>query len=117
MSKTNFVQLIGNLGQKPELITTAGNKILCSFSMATHDHSKDEHGNKVTRTEWHNVVAFDNIATLLHKFTDRGARVMIQGRLHTRQYVDKQNNNRYSTEIVVEEVLFLDANKQDTPTA
>jgi single-strand DNA-binding protein len=107
MSKTNHVRLIGNLGADPTLITsTNGNNVL-TFTIATHETFKDEHGNTSKRTEWHSCVAFGKIATLVHTHLRKGSHCMLIGRLQTRQYVDKQQQQRYTTEIISEEVLFL----------
>jgi single-strand DNA-binding protein len=107
MSKTNHVRLIGNIGSNPELIATQNNGSVLSFTLATHESVKNAEGQKENRTDWHKVVAFGNVANLIHKFTGKGSQVMIIGRLSTRQYTDKQNNQRYTTEIITEEVLFL----------
>jgi single-strand DNA-binding protein len=107
MSKTNHVRLIGNLGGNPNLITANNGSNLISFTLATHDTIKDEHGNKTKKTEWHSCVAFGKVATLIHDHLTKGSMIMAIGRLQTRQYVNKQNEQRYTTEIIVEEVLFL----------
>lgn len=107
MSKTNHVRIIGNLGAEPNLITaTTGNNVL-TFTIATHDTIKDEHGNKTQRTEWHSCVAFGKVATLIHTHLHKGSQCMLIGRLQTRTYQDKQQQTRYTTEIIAEEVLFL----------
>lgn len=108
MSKTNQVQLIGNIGSTPKLVPTSNNSNVLSFSFATHDYFKDEAGNKNNKTEWHNVVAFGNVANLINQYTSQGSYMLIQGRLQTRQYQDKSGNNRYTTEIIAEEIIFLD---------
>lgn len=111
MSKTNNVRLIGNLGNNPKLITSDNQNMILSVSMATHEHYKDQQGNKQTRTDWHNIVCFGNVANLLHKYAVSGTKLMIEGRLQTRSYNDKDGNTKYVTEIVAEEVLFLDSAK------
>jgi len=107
MSKTNHVRLIGNLGADPTLITsTNGNNVL-TFTIATHSSYNDEHGVKQKVTEWHSCVAFGKIATLINTHLRKGSHCMLIGRLQTRTYVDKQQQQRYTTEIISEEVLFL----------
>jgi len=107
MSKTNHVRLIGNLGANPQLITSSNGGNLIAFTLATHDTIKDEHGNKTKKTEWHSCVAFGKVATLIHDHLTKGSMIMALGRLQTRQYVNKQQEQRYTTEIIVDEVLFL----------
>ena len=108
MSKTNQVQLIGNLGQQPSLITSDTGKLLTSFSMATKDHYKNDKGEKVESTEWHNIVVFGKLAQIICNHTQKGSKVLIQGKLQTRQYQTKEGENKYRTEIIANEVLFLD---------
>lgn len=107
MSKTNHVRLIGNLGGKPKLISTQEGQSVLSFTMATHETYKDQQGNKQSKTDWHNIVAFGKVANLINDYLNKGSQAMIIGKLQTRQYVDKQQNQRYVTEVIVEEVLFL----------
>jgi single-strand DNA-binding protein len=107
MSKTNHVRLIGNLGGSPKLISTQEGQSVLSFTMATHETYKDQQGNKQSKTDWHNIVAFGKVANLIHDYLKKGSQAMIIGKLQTRQYVDKQQNQRYVTEVIVEEVLFL----------
>lgn len=108
MSKTNQVQLIGRIGQKPEIITTNTGKIVSSFSMATTENYKNDKGEKVETTDWHNIVAFGKLAQLIEQYLTKGSKLLIHGRLQTRQYQTKEGDNRYRTEIIVEDVLFLD---------
>jgi single-strand DNA-binding protein len=107
MSKTNHVRIIGNLGADPQLITANNGNNVLAFTVATHDTVKDEHGNKTKRTEWHSCVAFGKVATLISTHLRKGSFCMLIGRLQTRTYVDKQQQQRYTTEIIAEEVLFL----------
>lgn len=112
MSKTNQVQLIGRIGQKPELITTENGKIVSSFSMATTETFKNDKGEKMETTDWHNVVLFGKLAELVCKYLSKGSRLMVQGKLQTRNYTTKEGDSKYRTEVIVNEVLFLD-NKTD----
>ena len=113
MSKTNHVRIVGNIGQIPSIITsTSGTKIL-SFTVASHDRIKNDGGTYDTKTEWHNLVAFGNIANLISEHLTKGSQAMFLGRLCTRQYTDKAGNPRYVTEIIVEDVLFLGSSKKD----
>lgn len=113
MSKTNKVQLIGNVGQKPKLVGNNADNSVLVFSLATHETYKDQQGVKQKRTEWHNIVAFGKVAGLISQFVDLGSHVMIEGRLQTRNYLDKEGISRYTTEIICEEILFLNTNKAE----
>lgn len=113
MSKTNKVQLIGNVGQRPKLVGNTPENSVLVFSVATHETFKNKEGNKEKRTEWHNVVAFGRVAGLIQQYVDQGSQVMIEGRLQTRNYMDKEGISRYATEIICEEILFLQSNRAD----
>lgn len=112
MSKVNQVMLIGYLGGNGKTTVLQENNLLYSASLATHEPIKKENGEKDTRTDWHNIVAFGKVAEVLNNYAKQGAYLKIDGHLKTRQYIDKNENSRYVTEIVVESVLFLQ-NKKD----
>ncbi len=111
MSKTNAVRLVGHLGKNPEIIKAENKTSVLSISMATNQSYKDAGGNMVEKTEWHNIVCFGKVAELFEKYLKKGSYVMVLGRLQNRQYTDKNEIERYTTEIVCEEVLFLDSKK------
>jgi single-strand DNA-binding protein len=116
MSKTNSVRLIGHLGQDPKLVSNGENSSVVSFSLATNETYKDAQGNKATRTEWHNIVAFGRVANLIIQYCKRGEFIMLNGRLQTRQYTNKEGQQRYVTEIIAEEILFLGGKKSEGST-
>ena len=118
MSKTNDVRLIGVFGQEPKKIITQDGKVIVSFSFATHEKRKDAAGNYNDHTDWHNCVAFGKLAELIATHMAKGSRAALYGSLRTRQYQDKDNNARYATEIIVDEILFLasGANNQGSTT-
>jgi single-strand DNA-binding protein len=107
MSKTNSVRLIGIFGQDPKTHTTEAGILISSFSFATHEKRKNASEQWVESTDWHNVVAFGKVAQLVSTHMKKGAKCSIDGRIQTRQYIDKDSNTRYVTEIVLEEILFL----------
>ena len=111
MSKTNSVRLIGHLGQDPKLVSNGEQSSVVSFTMATNETYKDAQGNKATRTEWHNIVSFGKVANLIIQYCKRGDHIMLNGRLQTRQYTNKEQQQRYVTEIITEEILFLGGRK------
>ncbi|MBU2926918.1 single-stranded DNA-binding protein [Winogradskyella psychrotolerans] len=103
----NKVQLIGNLGQDPEITNFESGKILAKFSIATNDSYKNAQGEKVTDTQWHNVVAWGKTAQIVEKFITKGKEVAIEGKLTSRSWEDKDGIKRYITEVVCSELLML----------
>ena len=100
----NKVQLIGNLGNQPEVITLESGKKLAKFTMATNESYKNEKGEKITDTQWHNIIAWGNIAQIIEQYVNKGEELAIEGKLTSRSYDDKDGNKRYITEIVVNEL-------------
>ncbi len=103
----NKVQLIGNLGKNPEIITLESGKKLAKFSIATNESYKDSSGEKVTDTQWHNIVAWNKTAEIIEKYLQKGNEVAIEGKLTSRSYETKEGDKRYVTEIVCNELLML----------
>lgn len=103
----NKVQLIGNLGNQPEIITLESGKKLAKFNMATNDSYKNAQGEKITDTQWHNIIAWGNTAQIIEQYVNKGEEIAIEGKLTSRSYDDKEGNKRYITEIVVNELLML----------
>ena len=103
----NKVQLIGNLGNTPEVITLDSGKKLAKFSIATNESYKNAQGEKVTETQWHNLIAWNNTAEIVEKYLDKGKEIAIEGKLTSRSYDDKDGNKKYITEVVVNELLML----------
>ena len=103
----NKVQLIGRLGQDPEIVDfTDGNK-MAKFSMATDDSYKDKDGNKVERAYWHNIVVKGGLVKVVENYVTKGKEIAIEGKLTNRSYDDKDGNKRYVTEIICSELLML----------
>ena len=103
----NNVQLIGNLGAKPEITMLESGKKLAKFSIATNEKFTNAQGEKVEKTDWFNVVAWNKTAELAEMFLDKGKQVAIAGKLSTRSWDDKDGNKRYITEIICNELVFL----------
>jgi single-strand DNA-binding protein len=103
----NKVQLIGNLGNAPEVRNTESGKKLVRFSVATNEQYKNAKGEKVTETQWHNLIAWGKVADIVEKYLTKGTEVAIEGKLINRNYMDKEGNKKYITEIQVNEVLML----------
>ena len=108
MASLNQVHLIGRLGRDPEQRFTQAGGAISNFSVATDEGYKDQQGNKVEKTEWHRVVAFGKTAELCSKYLSKGSLVYVSGKLQTRKWQDKQGVDRYQTEIVAQNVQFLD---------
>ena len=103
----NKVQLIGNLGNNPEIITLESGKKLAKFSIATNESYKNSKGEKVTETQWHNIIAWGRTATLAEKYLQKGKEVAIEGKLTSRSYETSTGEKRYVTEVVCNELLML----------
>jgi single-strand DNA-binding protein len=103
----NKVQLIGRLGNAPDVRVTEKGKKWVRLSIATSERYRNALGEKVTETQWHNVVAWGSLAELAEKYLYKGKEVAISGKLVTRNYVDKEGVKRYVTEIVADDLLLL----------
>lgn len=103
----NKVQLIGNLGKDPEIVNLDGGKKLAKFTIATNETYKNQKGEKVTDTQWHNVVAWGKTAEIVERYLTKGKEVIIEGKLISKSYDDKDGNKRYITEIVCNELVML----------
>ncbi|MFT6637591.1 MAG: single-strand DNA-binding protein [Flavobacterium sp.] len=103
----NRVQLIGHVGQEPEVKNLEGGKKLANISIATNEVYYKDNGDKVEKTEWHRVTAWGKTAEIIEKYVTKGKELAIDGKLTTRSYDDKDGNKRYITEIVANEVLLL----------
>ncbi|OUJ73658.1 single-stranded DNA-binding protein [Hymenobacter crusticola] len=103
----NKVILVGNLGKDPEVRHLEGGTTVARFTLATNDYYKDKSGNRVERTEWHNIALWRDLAEVAEKYLRKGQQVYIEGRIRTRQYQDKDNQTRYITEIVADELTML----------
>ena len=103
----NKVQLIGNVGNDPEIKTFDGGKKVVNFTLATNESYKNEKGEKVEQTEWHRVSAWGKTAEIIEKFVTKGKEIAIEGKLTHRSYDDKNGEKRYITEVVASDVLLL----------
>ena len=103
----NSVQLIGHVGQEPEIKNLDGGKKLAYFTLATNEVYYRENGDKVEKTEWHRVTAWDKIADIIERFVTKGKEIGIEGKLTHRNYDDKDGNKRYITEVIANEILLI----------
>ena len=107
----NKVQLIGNLGNAPEVKTTESGKKLARFSVATNENYRNAKGEKVTETTWHNLVAWCIVSDIAEKYLSKGKEVAIEGKLINRSYTDKEGTKKYITEVEVNEILMFGGDK------
>ena len=104
----NKVILVGNLGQKPEMRYTATQTAVANLSIATTESWKDkESGENRDKTEWHRVVFFGNLAEIAEKYLDKGSSVYVEGKIQTRKWQDKDGNDRYTTEVLANQLTML----------
>ena len=103
----NKVQLIGNVGNAPEIFNLESGRKMARFSMATNEHYKNSKGEKVEDTQWHNIIAWGKTAELIENYAPKGKEIGVEGKLTSRSYEDKDGIKRYITEIVCNEVLLL----------
>jgi single-strand DNA-binding protein len=103
----NKVQLIGNLGGSPEIKTLEGGKKMARFSIATNESYRNAKGEKVVETQWHNLIAWGKVAEIAEKYLTKGKEVVVEGKLITRSYNDKQGAKKSITEIEVHELLMM----------
>ena len=108
MTGLNKVMLIGNLGKDPDVRTLDNGVALVTFPLATSESYKDKNGEKVARTEWHNIVVWRGLAEIASKILHKGSRTYIEGKLSSRSYTDKEGHKKYNTEIIADQILALD---------
>lgn len=107
MNLKNRVQLIGHLGNDPEVKELESGKKLAKFSLATNETYYDQKGNKTTDTEWHNIIAWGKQAELASKLLAKGKEVILEGKLTNRSWEDNEGNKRYITEIIMNEFALV----------
>ena len=109
MAGINKVILVGNLGRDPEMRYTQNGVAVCSFSLATSETYRDRtSGEKVTQTEWHNIILWRGLAETAEKYLRKGSSVYIDGKIRTRKWEDQQGQTRYTSEIIADTMQMLD---------
>ena len=103
----NKVQLIGHVGQDPEIKTFDGGKKVANITLATNDYYTNDIGEKVEQTEWHRISAWGKLADIIEKYVEKGKEIAIEGKLTHRSYDDKDGTKRYITEVVANDILLL----------
>ena len=114
MTGVNRVILLGNLGKDPEIKYLEGNIAVVNFSLATTESYKDKAGNKTEQTEWHNIVIWRNLAENVHKLLKKGMQIYLEGKIHTKQWTDRNGNKKNITEIYCDNFILIN-NKSDLP--
>ncbi len=103
----NKVQLIGNLGNNPDVRNTESGKKMARVSIATNESYRNAKGETVKETQWHNAIAWGKNAEVIEKYLTKGSQVAVEGKLVNRNYVDKDGIKRYTTEVQVNDILLL----------
>ncbi|MGB6152680.1 MAG: single-stranded DNA-binding protein, partial [Pricia sp.] len=103
----NKVQLIGNVGNAPEMTVLESGKKVIRFSLATNENYKNANGEKVQRTDWHNLVAWGKTAEIIDRYAGKGKQIAVEGKLTSRSYETKEGEKRYITEVVINELVLL----------
>tara|TARA_R110000850_G_scaffold72542_1_gene159524 strand:- start:1048 stop:1485 length:438 start_codon:yes stop_codon:yes gene_type:complete len=115
----NKVQIIGNLGRDPEVRYTGDNRAIANLTVASSESWKDQSGERQEKTEWHRIVLFGPLAEIAEKYLKKGSNAYFEGKLQTKKWEDKDGNERYTTEIVVDrggqmQMLNNNSNSDDT---
>ena len=105
----NKVLLIGNLGRDPELRYTTSGTPVANFSIATSEQWRNAEGEQQEHTEWHNIVAFKRLAEICGEYLHKGSRIYVEGKIRSRSWEGKDGQKRYRTEIIVDNMMMLDA--------
>ncbi|MBF0194065.1 MAG: single-stranded DNA-binding protein [Magnetococcales bacterium] len=112
----NKVQLIGNVGKDPEIRFTQDGRPIANLTIATSETWNDKSGQKQEKTEWHRVVAFGKLADIIQQYVKKGSKLYIEGQLQTRKWTDNQGQDKYTTEIIIQQfggqMLMLDSRGQ-----
>ncbi|MEM6771959.1 MAG: single-stranded DNA-binding protein [Bacteroidota bacterium] len=107
INNSNFINLIGRLGENPVSRTLPSGQMATEFSLATNNSYKDRDGNRIERTDWHRIKSYGKVAEILSRYLERGSKVAIIGTLRYNKWIDKFEQKRSSAEIVVESFQFM----------
>jgi single-strand DNA-binding protein len=107
MAGVNKAIIVGNLGADPEVRTLESGAKVATIRVATTERYKDRDGNQQENTEWHNIVLWRGLADITERYLKKGRQVYIEGKLKTRKWTDQNGNDRYTTEIVAQEMTLL----------
>ena len=107
----NKVILIGNLGQDPEIRYMQNGKAVANLSIATSESWNDQQGQKQEKTEWHRITAYDKLAEIIGEYVKKGSKIYVEGKLQTRKWQDQQGQDKYTTEVIINQMQMLDGKK------
>ena len=107
----NKVILVGNLGNDPEVRHMPNGDAVANLSIATSESWKDKHGQLQEKTEWHKLTAYRKLAEIIGEYVKKGSRLYVEGKLQTRKWQDQQGNDRYTTEVIINEMQMLGGNE------
>jgi single-strand DNA-binding protein len=110
----NKAILVGNVGKDPEIRHLENGTPVCTFSLATSENYTNKSGEKVTNTDWHNIVLWRGLAEVASKYVKKGSQIYIEGRIKSRSYDDKDGNKKYITEIVGDTMQLLGRKPDDS---
>ena len=113
----NKAHLIGRLGKDPETRNGQDGSVIVNVSLATDESWKDKSGEKQKKTEWHNLVFFGRLAEIAAEYLHKGSLVLVVGRIQTRKWEDKEGRERYTTEIVVQDMKMLGSKSESGSAA
>lgn len=110
----NKVILVGNVGKDPEIRYLEGGTAVCSFPLATSATYRNRDGERITSTEWHNIVLWRGLAEIAERYVKKGSQLFIEGRIRSRSWDDREGNKRYTTEIIADNMQMLGRRPDDT---
>lgn len=110
----NKVILVGHVGKDPVVRYLDGGNAVANFSVATSESYRTKEGEKVTTTEWHNIVAWKGWAKVAEEYVKKGSQIYIEGKIRTRSWDDKEGNKRYITEVIVDNIRLLDKRSNES---
>ena len=116
MAGVNKVILVGNLGKDPEVKYLDSGVAVANFSLATTESYKNKEGERVSQTEWHNIVLWRGLAEVAEKYLKKGSSVYIEGKIKTRKWDDKDGKTRYNTEILADNMTMLGSKRDSHET-
>lgn len=111
----NKVILVGRVGKDPEVRHLDNNMVVARFTLATNESYKNKNGEKITNTEWHNIVVWRALAEIAGKYVRKGTMLYVEGKIRTRSWDDKDGNKRYTTEIDADNFQMLSSRNEDSP--
>tara|TARA_B110000003_G_C16403950_1_gene439454 strand:+ start:217 stop:612 length:396 start_codon:yes stop_codon:yes gene_type:complete len=117
MAGVNKVILVGNLGKDPEVRYLDNGVAVANFSLATTESYKNKQGERVSQTEWHNIVLWRGLAEVAEKYLKKGSSIYVEGKIKNRKWEDKDGNTRYNTEILGDNMTMLGAKPSSEDTS